>query len=95
MNKEQLKKGDFIEKGNLVAYVIDPDWKNSAKVSINGTKLLIPFKPKLTRFTNILPENNSNFNYIIKKTKKFSPASTMINHSSLLIPNQPKKTSFK
>ena len=43
MNKEQLKKGDFIEKGNLVAYVIDPDWKNSAKVSINGTKLLIPF----------------------------------------------------
>jgi hypothetical protein len=62
---------------------------------VHSSKLLIPFKPKLTRFTNILPENNSNFNYIIKKTKKFSPASTMINHSSLLIPNQPKKTSFK
>lgn len=43
MNKEQLKKGDFIEKGDLVAYVIDPDCKNSVKVSINGTKLLIPF----------------------------------------------------
>ena len=43
MNKEQLKHGDYIEKGNLVAYVIDPDWKNSVKVSINGTKLLIPF----------------------------------------------------
>ena len=43
MNKEQLKKGDFIEKGDLVAYVIDPDWKNSVKVSINGIKLLIPF----------------------------------------------------
>lgn len=43
MNKEQLKKGDFIEKGDLVAYVIDPDWRNSVKVSINGTKLLIPF----------------------------------------------------
>ena len=43
MNKEQLKHGDYIEKGDLVAYVIDPDWKNSVKVSINGTKLLIPF----------------------------------------------------
>jgi len=43
MKKEQLKKGDFIEKGDLVAYVVDPNWKNSNKVSINGTKLLIPF----------------------------------------------------
>ena len=43
MNKDQLKRGDYIEKGDLVAYVIDPNWKNSAKVSINGTKLLIPF----------------------------------------------------
>lgn len=43
MNKEQLKKGDIIEKGDLIAYVIDPNWKNSSKVSINGTKLLIPF----------------------------------------------------
>ena len=43
MNKEQLKHGDFIEKGDSVAYVIDPNWKNSVKVSINGTKLLIPF----------------------------------------------------
>jgi hypothetical protein len=43
MNKEQLKHGDYIEKGNLIAYVIDPNWKNSVKVSINGSKLLIPF----------------------------------------------------
>jgi hypothetical protein len=43
MNKKQLKHGDYIEKGDLIAYVIDPDWKNSVKVSINGTKLLIPF----------------------------------------------------
>lgn len=43
MNKKQLKHGDYIEKGNLIAYVIDPNWKDSIKVSINGTKLLIPF----------------------------------------------------
>ena len=42
MNKGQLKHGDYIEKGDLIAYVIDPDWKNSVKVSINGAKLLIP-----------------------------------------------------
>ena len=43
MNKDQLEHGDYIEKGNLVAYVIDPNWKNFVKVSIEGTKLLIPF----------------------------------------------------
>ena len=42
MNKEQLKHGDFIEKGDLIAYVIDPNWKNYIKASINGTKILIP-----------------------------------------------------
>ena len=63
---------------------------------IHSSNLLLPLKPKKTRFTDIIAENNSNFTYLLKKKKIFSPASTIIkNHSSLLIPNQPKKTSFK
>jgi len=63
---------------------------------INSSNVLLPFQPKKIKFTNIKTENNSGLSYIIKKTKKFSPASTTIkSSSSLLIPQQPKKTSFK
>ena len=63
---------------------------------VNSSNVILPLQPKKIKFTNIKTENNSGLSYIIKKTKKFSPASTTIkSSSSLLIPQQPKKTSFK
>ena len=42
MKRNQIKRGDFIEKENLTAAVLDPNWKNlGVKVSIDGTKVLI------------------------------------------------------
>ena len=65
---------------------------------MNSTSLFIPLKPKKIKYTeeDVKKENSSNVNYIIKKTKVFSPEETTIkNISSLLIERQPKKTTFE
>ena len=65
---------------------------------MNATNLFIPLKPKKIKYTDadVEKENSSNVNYIIKKTKVFSPEETTIkNISSLLIEKQPKKTTFE